>query len=317
MPPPTMFIGDLEDRVETPMHLMMGLVKATVRMVLSWAGKRTKRNQMLNRMNAVLETIKSLRLRFLHVISVKDEKFGGYVAENYAVLSHLSPWLFRILTESALVGSSACDTELPNPNVKPQDEWTVQENKAWLIQHQLPCPNQRLAAEYRELVRLFMAGETIPNTLLPDGVNKEAARVPPTTLRALLLSMHNVFACLYASDLTGIEAANRLQAFARDYLSRMEDLDKLLMPTRTKPIWLAKYNCLGLLRSSSHFVHHCRVRSMYEGGDFGEAMVKELRQHVNKSMQDGWSKHLIDSHSRQKLLDDHLTPSLVASAADL
>ena len=49
------------------------------------------------------------------------------------------------------------------------------------------------------------------------------------------------------------------------FLSQIESLNQKLNPRRDKPLWIAKFNFLGLLRVCDYFVQFKHVRNLYEG----------------------------------------------------
>jgi hypothetical protein len=98
-------------------------------------------------------------------------------------------------------------------------------------------------------------------------------------------------------------AQNRATGSVVPFLSQIESLDQKLNPRRDKPIWIAKFNFLGLLRVCDSFVQFRHVRNLYEGGVIGEGIVKELRPLVAKGVHDKWSTNLLLSHYRNCTLD--------------
>jgi hypothetical protein len=96
---------------------------------------------------------------------------------------------------------------------------------------------------------------------------------------------------------------HRATASVMRFLSLVEVLDAKLSPKRTKPIWIAKFNFLGLLRVCESFVQFGHVRNLYEGGEIGEAIVKQLRPFVAKGVHGRWATNLLLSHYRNCTLD--------------
>jgi hypothetical protein len=94
--------------------------------------------------------------------------------------------------------------------------------------------------------------------------------------------MYNMFRAIFCTDIDKVQAKNRATASVMRFLSRIEVLDKKLNPKRVKPIWIAKFNFLGLLRVCEPFVEFKHVQKLYEGGVIGEGIVKELRPLVAK-----------------------------------
>jgi hypothetical protein len=83
----------------------------------------------------------------------------------------------------------------------------------------------------------------------------------------------------------------------------METLDLKLNPKRKQPIWIAKFNFLGLLRVCGSFCRFKYVRNLYEGGVIGEGIVKILRPLVAKGVHGRWATNLLLAHYRETTLD--------------
>jgi hypothetical protein len=115
--------------------------------------------------------------------------------------------------------------------------------------------------------------------------------------------MYNMFRAIFCTDLAGKEAMHRATASVMRFLSLMEVLDLKLSPKRAKPIWIAKFNFLGLLRVCESFVQFQHVRNLYEGGEIGEGIVKQLRPFVAKGVHSRWATNLLLSHYRNCTLD--------------
>jgi hypothetical protein len=115
--------------------------------------------------------------------------------------------------------------------------------------------------------------------------------------------MYNMFRAIFCTDIAGISAKNRATASVMRFLSKMELLDQRLNPKREKPIWIAKFNFLGLLRVCESFVEFQQVKNLYEGGEIGEAIVKELRPLVAKGVHGRWATNLLLSNYRNSTLD--------------
>jgi hypothetical protein len=58
-----------------------------------------KGKELKNRIQPTIKSVQELRLPYIPCRMFKNEKFGGYVAENYRALTTLSPWIFRCLLD--------------------------------------------------------------------------------------------------------------------------------------------------------------------------------------------------------------------------
>jgi hypothetical protein len=130
-------------------------------------------------------------------------------------------------------------------------------------------------------------------------------KVPVKTaeIRDLVFRMQNMFRAIFCTDLCEIDAKNRATASVMRFLSLMESLDLKLNPKREKPIWIAKYNFLGLLRICESFEFFRHARNLYEGGVIGEGIVKQLRPLTASGVHKKWATNLLLKYYRQLTLD--------------
>ena len=56
------------------------------------------------------------------------------------------------------------------------------------------------------------------------------------------------------------------------------------------------YALLGILRAPSHYRDYKCIKSLYEGGDMGERIIKTLRPLAPNGMKEGWSKTVIQNY---------------------
>jgi hypothetical protein len=94
LPPPPLAwaIGSINQRVETIMHMAMNTQKAVFKLLLQWCANLEHGQTLRTRLKPLVDSVQGLRLPFVPVRMFKNEKFGGYVAENYRALTHLAPW---------------------------------------------------------------------------------------------------------------------------------------------------------------------------------------------------------------------------------
>ncbi len=93
-------------------------------------------------------------------------------------------------------------------------------------------------------------------------VNILPAQITTAEIRDLVWCMYNMFRAIFCTDIDEVLAKNRATASVMRFLSRIEVLDMKLNPKRVKPIWIAKFNFLGLLRLCESFVEFKHVRNL-------------------------------------------------------
>jgi len=291
-------LTEIDYITETPMHLAMGVQKAVLRTTLSYGAGRGRQTEFVNRCTPLLKKLKSLNVDTLPILTFKDEKFGGYVAENYRAITMILPWLSRILEEESMQPTE--DVEPPDQSEKPYAKWNGKECKAWMAQRGIRGLSSVPAAEAKQMVRDYLSGDPAN---IPAVVVNHARHIPPGTIRQLALLANGLFSVVMATDKVENEGKNRTQAIVSMFLTLYHRLDQVLFPKREKPVWLAKYNILGLLRVPQHFIDFRLVRNLYEGGSIGEGMVKQFRLLCPRGVRDGWSKNVIRAFYRQRAFD--------------
>jgi hypothetical protein len=213
--------------------------------------------------------------------------------ENYKSWCKLAPWLYKCLDEGPL--------QPPPPFVEPttpRSTWTQKQNMGYLrARNPTATPNLNAADAKQAVSVLFSA----PGGPPPPLVNP-ARLVSPRDRRCLLVTCHTMF-----KELMQINhdqwSINRTEARVKAFLSKIEGLDALLQPTRTKPLYLAKYNFPSLLRAVTHLRQFGNIRDLHEGGIEGEGMVKVLRPLVPRGLKPNFATHLLQKVMRNSTLD--------------
>jgi hypothetical protein len=293
LPPAMWSLGDIDDKTEGIMHLSMGIQKAVFKFIILWATGHNLGATLQRRLAENLRAVQDLKVAYCPCRPYKDEKFGGFTAEGYRAMTLTSLYIYRSLLEIELQPKPPRDV-----NPKPHKEWTRQDNLNWMYVRGIDYSRKILLPEAREMVRREMAKDPPPEIIksLPDPIT-------PAEIRDLVWRMYNMFRAIFCTDLAGKEAMHRATASVMRFLSLMEVLDLRLSPKRAKPIWIAKFNFLGLLRVCESFVQFQHVRNLYEGGEIGEAIVKQLRPFVAKGVHGRWATNLLLCHYRNCTLD--------------
>jgi hypothetical protein len=293
LPPAMWQLGEVQDKTEGVMHLSMGVQKAVFKFVIRWANGNRKGAALQRRLAASLGAVQDLKLSYCPCRAYKDEKFGGFTAEVYRAMTMISCFLYLCLLEEDL-------EPLPprGPNPAPQKEWTRQDNINWMYTREIEYSETITLPEAKEQVRRELGKSRTPTLKrpLPTPVTRDE-------IRDLVFRMNNMFRAIFCADISGVPAMNRATASVMRFLSLMESLDVKLNPKRKNPIWIAKFNFLGLLRVCGSFARFQHVRNLYEGGVVGEGVVKLLRPLVAKGVHQRWATNLLLAHYRQSTLE--------------
>jgi len=110
-----------------------------------------------------------------------------------------------------------------------------------------------------------------------------------------------------ATDLSGQEAKHRTLSFALVYLCLLEKCYKLLYKTDTFKGWSVTYTLLGILRAPEHFDDFYWIRSLYEGADMGEGIIKTLRPLCPTGIREGWALNMINNYYKKKVMSHLIT----------
>ncbi len=286
-------LGDIDDKPEGIMHLSMGIQKAVFKFIILWATEHSLGATLQRRLAENLRSIQDLHVAYCPCRPYKDEKFGGFTAEGYRAMTMASLHIYRALLEEELQPKPP-----RGPNPKPPNEWTRQDNVNWMYVRGFECTSKIHLPETREMVRRYMAEKPEPKI-----IRSPRSQIATTEIRDLVWRMYNMFRAIFCTDMEGRNAQHRATASVMRFLTLIEQLDVKLTPQRRKPIWIAKFNFLGLLRVCESFVPFRHVKNLYEGGEIGEAIVKQLRPFVAKGVHRRWATNLLLAHYRNRTLD--------------
>ena len=292
---------EVDQLIETPMHNAMNCQKSVLVTAIKYFSTFGKGSQFCKSSAKLLEQVKSMALLEIRAMPFKDHKFGGFVAENYSAVMMLMPWVSQLFeTRLLLPGpTSTDDLALPDPNQKPHNRWSMKENRRWLQLRGLTPPEGITKDALRDCVARKRQDkdcpEEIPDLEETNGVGTRPREQPPETLRQLFLLCHRMFQAMFSSKLSGAAGRNRLLARTKLFLSHWDKVDLMILPKRKKPIHIAKFNTLGLLRSCDTFLRFSLIRNMHEGGAMGEGIVKTLREKCPAVAKDNWSSNLVSA----------------------
>ena len=293
-PPPALWkIGAMDNKTEGIMHLSMGIQKSVFKFVIRWAVGHKLGTKLQRRLETQVKAVQELKVAYCPCRPYKDDSFGGFVAETYRAMCMISCCVYRCLLEDGLTPSPP-----RGPNTSPQDEWLRQDNINWMYLRGVEFSSAITAPEAKAQVQHLLGLRTpLPILhLMPEPITTDE-------IRDLIWRMFNMFRAIFCTDICGTPARNRATASVMRFLSLMETLDLKLYPKRKKPIWIANYNFMGLLRVCESFLHFKHVRNLYKGGVIGEGVVKKLRPLVAKGVHNKWATNLLLAFYRQTTLD--------------
>ena len=302
-PPPMWLLCPIHLAVETPMHLQMNFVHYNTTFMFSWAKSISKLTQLLREITPILSNAKNTNVEGFKVIPIKTEKCGGYVAENWRCLCLLAPWYFHVLLNDSM--SEIDIGPIPDPIENNFSTWRVVHLRQWLNMRIINLESKLTKQELVLIAKQQFAKETDDRNYIPKTIYK----VEPTTIRKLHQLTKNYCTSLMNTDIIGESAEYRTTIYALTYLCELQAPYNIINNCDNFQGWRSTYTLLGILRAPTHFRHFRWVRSLYEGGDAGEGIIKTLRPLSPLGIKDGWSRNLLQQYYRRDVMG-HLMDSL-------
>jgi len=239
---PTLWkICSLDDLIETPMHLAMGVIKAVSKLVHIWAGKIGKAKILTEHMKGWISIMmKHCRVNAHRLAMYSSEnKFPGWVADTFRTWNKLMPWFYSCLSQTSFE-----HTPFQPPNLD-WKKWTKPILASFLKSRLIDFPERAKIAEMRTLLE---------NNLLSDGSlppvrKKPVHQITTKDVQQLVWHCHNIFKLAFGTDI-GREI--EMESHVKLFLSLLHRVDRLTHANDKKfkkPIYLAKYNMISLLRA--------------------------------------------------------------------
>ena len=220
-------------------------------------------------------------------MSFKTESMGRYVAKNHHAYMQLAPWIFRWLNEYKDNRKKNWIQEL---NERHLNKWTRRQMFGYLTLRGVPFKKTTMATELRRLVK---ASKDLP----------ELQKFEPFSgadMRQMIMVLNSFLSALYATDITGEKARNRLYALAKLYLCYSSRLDSFHM--NKTPSYQATFSLLGMLRVKDIFNLAPYPICFYEGDGMGVGIVKEIRPILLSGLRKGWTLAGQGTYYRRKTL---------------
>ena len=249
---------------DSPMHLLSGIVKATLKLSLKALKQNGQYGHFMKLLSASEEisSIGMLKLSWFRLIPVKSEKFPGMGSDNFLAVGRYMKIMSEILNK----------TKEESPTVFPPDDtqkmWNKKLNTEWLKLRELDTTGT--ATEIRNRVKTFMDSHNCPE------IKKNTNKVTKLELIRLYASTSNVLSHLLAYSLSN-NHIEKSYIFVKKYLNDVEEVDRKLRLEKEKPVWCQKYNLICLLNSREDMVRYgpCRIR--WEGDDSGEKNIQQIK----------------------------------------
>ena len=115
-----------------------------------------------------------------------------------------------------------------------------------------------------------------------------------------MLVLNSFLSVLFAMDITGKTAMNRLSSLARFYLCLTSRMDKYLM--KKSPSWMTTFSLLGMLQIVDTYQLAPYPVCFYEGDGMGEGIIKDIRPILLTGLRKGWTTAGQGTYYRMKTL---------------
>lgn len=81
--------------VDVPMHLLfLGIVKTVTLDLGVWLKSVKKHGPFCRMINSILDPVRSLNISWCKLLKYSEDRFGGWVSENYSALCRLTNWIY-------------------------------------------------------------------------------------------------------------------------------------------------------------------------------------------------------------------------------
>ena len=303
-PPPMLYICDLDCSIEAIMHLGMNVTKHCCQAAFNWSKDIPgfSCTELIQGAQQFIKSIDSLKVSDFAVMGFKTEEMGGYVAETYRAYLQLAPWTFRWINQYE---------DSRNQNWIQQLD--VQKLNSWTKLNMLSFLSVRGINIKRQMFKNELIDKVMENKNLPELQTFKA--FSGADMREMMLVLNCFVSALFATDITGKQAKNRLSALARMYLTFSSRLDMFLM--KTTPSWITTFSLLGMLRSADTFSLAPYPICFYEGDGMGEGIIKEIRPIILTGLRKGWTLSGQGTYYRMQTLTYMQDVLLSKSSLDL
>jgi len=289
LPPPLLYICNLDCSIETIMHLGMNVSKHCEHSSFNWAKDIPGFScaELIKEQQQYIKAIDNLKIATFPVMQFKTDAMGGYVAENHRAYMVLAPWIFRWINQYQDVRKKSWIQEL---KIKQLVKWTRKDMFAYLQLRGITMASKALKSELIDMVKSS------------QNLSEKQTFEPfsGSDMRYMMLVLNAFISALFAMDITGEKARNRLSSLARLYLCIASKLDHFLL--KKKPCWLSTFSLLGMLRVGDTTELAPFPICFYEGDGMGEVILKEIRPILLSVLRKGWTIAGHSTYYRMKTL---------------
>jgi hypothetical protein len=278
---------------ETPMHLMMGVVKAVTSLVYDWAVSNNQGPDFvltLNRCITLLHTF--ARMAYYPVARYgQTGTYPGWVADTCRTWWQVMPWVFDTLPESL----DPVEYVLPQTS---HERWNGKQCQQFLRSKGVAGVWKMKAAESKKLVEDHFAlpAARRPKTVVPPGSD-----VTLQEIRTLSYRTHEMFRLLFLAKHTDT-SKRQCRCAVKLFLSTYSSIDQRVNKA-DKEGYLAKFNMVSLLRAQENILDFASLRNIQEGGDDGEGLVKTMRKLTPRGLRSDFAKNLLLNFNRRQVLN--------------
>ena len=288
----------LAHTIDAIMHLIfLGIVKSAIFQVHDWLTLQNKYSAFMKWAESYMSVFHHFKIDWLVIQPYKGANLGGWVSENYLGFARIMLWFYQNM-EGAEVDLS----DVP-PDDKPQDKWTVLQNRFWLRQRGLDTKGK--AAELRERVATYMKKSDCPAPM-------EIPERDVNHVWDMLQALNDLLRCVMQREVTK-DLVARTELAVRVFLSAMDDLDTNMRAAKSKPVVVSQYNFLCLLNVPGTMEEVGPLKNLWEGDWRGEKILRIVKPAINQGLRTNWEANALKNICREmafnSMLDNKDKPS--------
>jgi hypothetical protein len=277
---------------ETPMHLMMGVVKAVNSLSYDWSSSNNMGVAFVDQLNRDITLIHTFaRISYYPVARFgKTGTYPGWVADTCRTWWQLMPWVYDTLPA----------TMDPKEYVQPttsHSRWNGKQCQQFLRSKGYTGVYKMNAQVARGLVEDYFA---LPVSERPPTIVPAGSDVSLKEIQSLAHHTHEMMRLLFLAN-HDEKSTRQCLASVKVFLSVYASIDQRVNKT-DKDGYLTKFNFVSLLRALECIVDFDTLLNIQEGGDDGEGLVKTMRRMTPRGLRSNFASNLLLRFNRQQVL---------------
>jgi len=213
-------ICEMDDFIETPMHLSMGVIKAVSKLIHEYASKIGVASQLTDHMSGWITIMtKFCRVNSYRFASYSSEnKFPGWVADTFRTWCKLMPWFYLCFHLESFQPKKFI---VPNNNWKDWKKPTIED---YLRSRGIPIARGMKKAELLDLLR----SNLLPNGNFPPAKETSLQKISPNDIQELVWHCHCIFKIAFDTEEVDETLDCQFEGHVKQFLSCLTKIDSAL-----------------------------------------------------------------------------------------